>query len=387
MATRMIKAGVVGIAALLSGACNGDDEAGSSGSENADGTAELQALADRVVAEGVPGVLVLSRKGQRTITIASGVSDLATGRTLEIDDRVRVASVTKSYVATIILQLVEEQTLSLGDRIERWLPGLLPASGHVTVEQLLRHESGIYDFADDPRTFAPYFEGDYGYAYSPVQLVAMAGEHARLFEAGMKQVYSNTNFTLLGLIAEAASGMPFEALFDERIVQALGLEATHFARGNGFGGVHSHGYIPLDGQILDVTDVSPSVLYGCGNVISTQREVAIFFRALLDGELLTPESLSAMKTPGPVTVSPDYVPAEGRGFARGLGVELHAGLPCGAFVGHAGQSVGYYARSYQSEDGQHQFVVIANSSTIDDKVGSEAAVAAFDELTLAAACP
>ncbi len=386
MATRIVKAGVVCMAALFSSACGGDDADGAPGAESDAGKAALQALADRVVAEGVPGVLVLSRKGERTLEVTSGVSDLVSGQTLESGDRVRIASVTKTYVATIILQLAEEQKLSLADSIERWLPGVLPASGHVTVEQLLRHESGIFDFADDPRTFAPYFQGDYAYAYSPAMLVAMAGEHPRLFEAGSQQEYSNTNFTLLGMIAEAATGLAFEALFDERIVQALGLKDTHFARTGDFGGQHSHGYIPLEGQQLDVTEVSPSVLYGCGNVISTTKEVAIFFRALLDGELLSPNSLAAMKTPDPVTIPPDYVPAEGRGFARGLGVELHAGLPCGAFVGHAGQSIGFYARSYQSEDGQHQFVVVANAATIDDKVGTDAAIAAFDELTIAAAC-
>lgn len=385
MATRMIRAGVVGILGLFSGAC-GDAAVGSPSTENDESMGDLQALADRVVAEGVPGVLVLSRKGEHTIEVASGVSQLGAGRALATTDRVRVASVTKPYVATIILQLAEEHELSLGDTIEQWLPGILPSSDHVTIEQLLRHESGIYDFADDPRTFAPYFEGDYAYAYSPAELVSIAGDHERLFEAGTKQSYSNTNYTLLGMIAEAATGMSFERLFDERIVQALGLEATHFARRGGFGGVHSHGYIPLDGQNLDVTDVSPSVLFGCGNVISTQKEVAMFFRALFDGELLSPASLAAMKTPNPLTLPPEYVPAEGRGFTRGLGVELHAGLPCGAFVGHAGQSVGFFARSYQSEDGQRQFVVVTNAATIDDKVGSEAAVAAFDELTFAAAC-
>jgi len=386
MSSQSIKAGFIFCAAVLSGACGSGDDDASPGSENDDDAAELQALADSVVAEGVPGVLVLSRRGNQVLQVASGVADLETARPIDNSDLVRIASLTKTYVATIILQLAEDHMLSLSDRIDDWLPGMLSASGHVTVEQLLRHESGIYDFADDPRTFAPYLDGDWGYAYSPAQLVGMAGEHERLFDAGTKQSYSNTNFTLLGMIAEAATGTQFETIFDERIVQPLGLEATSFARAQGFAGAHSHGYIPLDGQNLDVTEVSPSVLYGCGNVISNTKEVAVFFRALVDGELLTPESLTAMMTPDPATVSPDYVPAEGRGQARGLGIELQPGLPCGAFVGHGGQSVGYYARSYQSEDGERQFVVVANASTIDDKVGSEAAIAKFNELTFAAAC-
>ncbi len=103
------------------------------------------ALADLVKA-GAPGAVVLIRKGGSTTILAAGVADRRTHRPMQPDDRFRIASITKSFVATIVLQLVGEKKLSLSDTVARLLPGSLPNGKAITVKELLQHTSGLYDY-------------------------------------------------------------------------------------------------------------------------------------------------------------------------------------------------------------------------------------------------
>lgn len=108
--------------------------------------AALQKQLDRVVEAGTPGVVGLVRTGERTWQGASGLGDLRANRPARAGDRFRVGSVTKSFVATLVLQLVGEGRLSLDDNLERWLPGLVPKGEQITVRELLNHTSGLYNY-------------------------------------------------------------------------------------------------------------------------------------------------------------------------------------------------------------------------------------------------
>ena len=119
----------------------------------------------------------------------------------------KIASLTKPYTATVVLQLVAEGTLHLSDSVERWLPRLVPNGEHITLRQLLNHVSGIADFESDPRYLEPYLSGDLAFYWAPRQLVEMAVSHPPLFPPGVTRhaSYSNTNYVLLGLVVEAAT--------------------------------------------------------------------------------------------------------------------------------------------------------------------------------------
>ena len=120
--------------------------------------AALQRQLDGVVETGTPGVVALVRSGQQTWQGASGLGDLHAKRPARAGDRFRIGSVTKSFVATVALQLVGEDKLGLDDHLERWLPGLVPNGDDITVRQLLNHTSGLYDYTDDlpePRPTLP----------------------------------------------------------------------------------------------------------------------------------------------------------------------------------------------------------------------------------------
>ena len=190
--------------------------------------AKLQRALDRVVAAGAPGTLALVRERDRTIRLASGYADLKVRRPMRSTDRFRMGSVTKTFVATVVLQLVSEGRLSLTDTIEDRLPGLVPNGQAITVRQLLNMTSGLFDYPKDPRIFAPFLQGGLAHAWAPRELVAVATSQAPLFAPGTGYAYCNTCYVLLGLMIEATSDKPLKAELRQRILRPLRLRATSF---------------------------------------------------------------------------------------------------------------------------------------------------------------
>lgn len=265
-------------------------------------------------------------------------------------DRFRIGSVTKSFVATVALQLVGEGRLSLADTVEDRLPGLVPNGQAITVRQLLNMTSGLFDYPDDPRIFAPFLQGDLAHAWAPHELVAVATSHAPLFAPGTGHAYCNTCYVLLGLIIEATSGNPLNAELRQRILEPLRLRATSLATTPRIAGPHAHGYMRVGQPSLeDVTALSPSWGWAAGAIVSTADDVARFYRALLGGRLLRPELLRAMRTSV----------AGNAGARYGLGIGT-VRLPCGTAWGHQGGIIGYDAWALASRDGRRQTVVFTN---------------------------
>jgi len=344
---------------------------------DAAGIAEVERLADAAVEAGIPGVsLAILRDGQ-TVTITRGVSSLETGDEVTPQHRFRVASIAKSFVASMILQLVHEDKLKLSDTLEQWLPGALPASADVTIEQLLRQESGIFDFAADERHMAPYIRGEAEFFWQPEQLVALAADHPPDFEPGTRWAYSNTNFALLAMILEKIEGDSLEHVVERRITRPLGLQSTTMETDSDMNAPFSRGYlVGLGEELVDTTRISGSAVFGNGNLISTPLEVAHFYRALARGEVVSREQLPQMFS---LDAS---VPSN---YAMGL-FRFKDFFECGTFVGHDGQTPGYDNTGYTTLDGRRQVVVSVNSSTLDDKAGGPAAHEAWRQLVLAAAC-
>jgi D-alanyl-D-alanine carboxypeptidase len=157
----------------------------------------LQNDADALVATGVPGVVVLSRRGGRVVRVASGLANVRAGLPMQAVDRFRAGSLTKTYVATVALQLAGEGKLSLDDTVERWLPGLVPGGDKITIRQLLNHSSGVPEFDQDPRVLKPYLSGNLHYHWSPQALVRIALSHERPFAPGARYSYSTEPGTCL----------------------------------------------------------------------------------------------------------------------------------------------------------------------------------------------
>jgi len=156
-----------------------------------------------------------------------------------------------------VLQLVAEGKVRLDDSVERWLPGLVPNGAAITIQDLLDHTSGLFNYTDDS-DFDQAVVADPARTWSPRELVAFATAHPPLFPPGTGWFYSNTNYVLLGLVVEAASGTTLEQQLRERIFQPRALEATSFPSGTLIDGEYAHGYVgpatlPVPpGTLLDV---------------------------------------------------------------------------------------------------------------------------------------
>jgi D-alanyl-D-alanine carboxypeptidase len=370
---------LLGLAAAVA-ACSDDDTATFTPLTQTE-IAGLEARAEAAVAAGIPGVVVVVKTGDQTVRIARGVSDRGTGAPMQADMRFRAASLAKSVTASLVLQLVDEGKLALDDTIDEVMPGLLPpgGNGEATIEQLLRQDSGLYDFAADPRHMQPYLEGNLEYAWNGRALVALAAEHAPEFAPGERFMYSNTNFALLGLIVEALTGQPLAEAARTRVFVPLEMEASVLAMDGQLEVPFARGYLfGVGDEPLDVTGISGSAAFGSGNLVSTGDDLIAFYGGLIAGRVVrNPALLDAMIHPVTAVHETSY----------GMGVFVWDTLwPCGTFVGHDGGIPGYDSVSYSSTDGGRQFTVMVNSLTPDDHAGDAAAHAAWGALVGQTAC-
>lgn len=358
---------------LFAAGCSAEEEI--QAEANKEERSLLQPELDALTAAGVPGaVLVVDDPQSDPITVVSGVADTESGRPIRADDRLRIGSLTKPYVAAVVLQLDEEGVLSLDDSVERLLPKLLPNGDEITVRDLLGHRSGLYEYEEDPRVLAPYLRGDYDYTWEPRELIRIATQHEPTAEPGTKVVYSNTNYTVLGLLVEAATDHSLRSELEERIFAPLGLEQTSFAEDGELEAPYAHGYLAGGKQLLDVTAISPSHYWAAGNIVATAGDVARFYEALMEGELLDEDSMEAMTT---------FVD-EAPGLSRGLG-PAHGETECGTWTGHDGSVPGYDAVARNLDSGR-QVVLLMNSVTMGDQIGGPAAQKALAEVAESAAC-
>ncbi|HEY2371436.1 MAG TPA: serine hydrolase domain-containing protein [Gaiellaceae bacterium] len=309
----------------------------------------------QLVAAGAPGAIVLTRDGDRTVRISSGLADVGTKAPMRANDRFRIASLTKSFVATVVLQLVGERKLTLDASVERFLPGLVPDGARITIRELLNHTSGLFDYENDPRVLKPYLSGNLGYHWPPRALVEMAVSHKPLFAPGSRYSYSNTNYILAGLIVEAISGRPLSGELRRRIFEPLQLRSTSFPTAPGIAAPYAHGYYLLGTPpATDVSGLSPFP-WAAGAIVSTVADLATFYRALLSGRLLGPGLLRAMETTVPEGRGQSDMPGE----RSGLGLQLFP-TRCGVAYGHNGTFPGYLVYAFTSKDGRRQSVLMVN---------------------------
>ena len=269
--------------------------AGGAASTKANATPGLGESLSQLVAAGAPGATLLVRRGDRTTLLARGFAETATKKRMRPGDSFRIGSLTKTYVATVLLQLAEEGRLSLDDPVTRFLPGLVPGGDKITIRQLLNQTSGLFDYEKDPRVLAPYLAGNLAYRWAPRKLVRIAVSHRPLFTPGTRWSYSNTNYILAGLIVEAATGATLGQVLDRRLFRPLRLRHTAFQTSPRMPVPDAHGYYVFDKPpATDITGLSPYP-WAAGALVANAADVASFYRALLSGRLLNAGSLRALE--------------------------------------------------------------------------------------------
>jgi D-alanyl-D-alanine carboxypeptidase len=313
-------------------------------------TPVLQRLVKRLVRDGAPGALAEVRTRSRVRRAAAGVSERKPRVPLHATDRWRIASLTKSFVATVVLELAAEGKLSLDDTVERWLPGLVPSGATITLRELLNHTSGLFNYNDDP-SWAPTLLADPSRIWLPKELVALADSHPLYFPPGTDWHYANTNYILLGLVVEAATGRSIGDELRDRILQPLGLEETSFATGPDDNGL-VHGYVGratlmTATPLVDATSIlNPSWLWAAGALVSNADDVTTFYAQLLSGHIQQ-SLVTAMETVTPP--ARDY----------GLGL-MRFDTPCGTGFGHEGDFNAYRTVAVGRPNGGRVAVVMVN---------------------------
>ncbi|EIV92094.1 serine hydrolase [Frankia sp. QA3] len=333
---------------------------------------ELRTLLSDVTAAGVPGILVRVQDQRGSGQAAAGVADLATGAPLQPQARVRVGSITKTFVATVVLQLVEEGRLGLDRPVGRWLPGLLRGGDTITVRQLLNHTSGLFDYTADPALLSGIVHNR---VFDPKELVATAETHPSSFPPGTAWEYSNTNYIVAGLLVESITRRPLGEELQRRIFRPLGLTDTSLPTTTGnLRGYHAHGYVPADlaptpdGRPFDVTGLNPSHAWASGAVVSSARDLAHFYRSLLGGKVLSARMLREMTT---TTVETPGDPK----VRYGLGIERVQDR-CGANWGHSGAIFGYQSMAFWNEDTTRTVVLASTIHPAPAPAGTALATAA-----------
>jgi CubicO group peptidase (beta-lactamase class C family) len=323
----------------------------------------LEAVLQTGLELGMPGLALRVERGDEVLfDQAVGVASIEDQTPLTTSDRFGIGSITKTFTATRILQLVDEGVLSLDDTVTTWLDDpvvrRIPNTDQITLRQLLTHTSGIYDyFADDsPFWMDAYFgEGaDWGRVWTPLELVAYADGtmHDADFPPGESVRYSNTAYVLLALIVEEATGQEFVASLRDHILSPLGLADTFFAAAEPVPGGVVDAYHLIEGELVNVSTMHPSGLWTAGGMVSTTRDLARFDDALFGGELLSPQSLQEMLT---------FIESGVPNFEVGMGV-FRKQTPDGqVLVGNSGDGPGAGARMYRLADEDFTVVLITNT--------------------------
>ena len=316
---------------------------------------DMQTTMDNLTAsELTPGMVVWIDTPEHRFEGASGSADLSADVPMPADGAFRIGSITKMFTAAVVVQLVEDGVLTFDDSIAQWLPEVaaqLPYGDQITVYQLLTHTSGLFNVVEHEAYFADIFTQmvvDETTGATTLDCVErdphdtlaryVYGKEAQ-FEPGQQWRYSNTNYTLLGMIIEAATEMPLAEAYGVHIYEPLGMSSTFLDCYEDPLADVVHGYSSAGGSLSDVTELHESVGWSAGGLVSTAPDLLLFARGLFGGTLFDdPEMLSAMTTPAPNS-----------GYGLGIALQPES-------MGHAGWIAGY--RSVLNYVPEHDAVVV-----------------------------
>jgi len=325
--------------------------------EHAETRAALQNLIDQQVKEqDILGMAIAVRLADGTVIgKASGYSDPSGEEAWSVDTVSALGSVTKTFTAVVVMQLVEEGKLSLDDTIDTWFPE--QSNGNrITIRMLLSHTSGIANYISGENVM----EGKWNKEWAPMDLVAEANKSGPVGEPGSSEAhYSNTNYVLLGLIVEDITGNSWAQEVESRIIKPLDLKDTTFISNEGvWGGIMVNGYAKTPDGYISSLELPwyphASTVWSAGEVVSTVSDLMTFASALFDGKLVSRETLAVMAQPLGTGVD--------RGLLWGLG-----GLQIepGAF-GMGGDIPGYHAFFMGYLD--NKLIVTALINTVGDVI-------------------
>ncbi|UAM99059.1 beta-lactamase family protein [Polaribacter litorisediminis] len=288
------------------------------------------------------GSIILSKNGKTVYENTVGFSDFKAKKKASSDTKYRIGSVTKTFTATLIFKAIEENKLKLMETIEHYFPNVKNAN-KITIAHLLQHRSGIHSFTKDKW----FFDNRTMYISSKEMLLKIS-KYESDFEPNTKGEYSNSNYFLLALILEKIYNDSYENLLQEKICKPLNLNNTYSGKEINIYDNESYSY-RFDEKWIEFPETDLSTAKGTGSIVSTPKDLTIFFESLLTGKVLSAENLTLMKT-----IKDRY----------GMGLFRYTTNDIKGF-GHRGRIDEFRATSIYFSEEELSFTLMSNGSKID----------------------
>jgi D-alanyl-D-alanine carboxypeptidase len=320
------------------------------GSASSGPDATLDAALARLVAlhGGPPAAVAIVQRGRERVIIRQGIADRTSGRPVSLDDRWRLASVSKAFSGALALRLAARGRLSLDDTIGRGLPHLPAAWRKVTLAEALQHTSGLPDFTKNPK-FQRAVRANPRRSVRPITLIRYVKGRPLRFRPGSKYSYSNTDNVVVGLFVRSATGHSYRWALRHRVLRPLGLVRTALPFSYRMPSPYVHGY---EGD-QDVSELlNPTLAWASGGLVSTPGDLTRFIRAYAGGKLFRGPARRRQLRFRPGESDPA---GPGRNGA-GLGIFRYR-TRCGTLYGHTGSFPGYTAFAAASRNGARSVVI------------------------------
>ena len=308
------------------------------------------AIEAAMAAEAIPGALIGIWSPDGEYVAAFGVADTATDTPVKTDFVSRIGSVTKTFTATALLQLVENDEVDLDSPIAEYVEGV-PGGEAITVRQLATMRSGLPEYTEND-AFVAEVLADPGRSFTPEELLELAFSQPAAFPPGQGWRYCNTNYVLLGLLIERISGRPLPDYLAEKILAPLQLAETSLPTATRFPEPHARGYTdPPDGAgpPVDATEWSASSTWAAGGMVSTLTDMKTWVPALANGSLISPELQRER-------LKDASAGGLGSGLTYGIGV-----MTAGGWIGHNGSVPGYQTVAVYLPQRQTTLVAMINT--------------------------
>jgi D-alanyl-D-alanine carboxypeptidase len=348
--------------------------------------AALQNLVDTTAKELlIPGCVVLLRTPQGEFAVSYGTTLLGANSPPRADTHFRIASNTKTMTAAVIVLLAQENKLSLDDPVSKYVPDV-PNGDNITIAQLLEMRSGLYNYTNDP-VISKTIDTDPAKVWTPAELLAIAFAHPPNFTPGKEYEYNNTNYALLGLVAEKVDDKPLAQIMHDRLFGPQNMQHTELPPStvNTIPEPYSHGYlygsssVALVGEPLyspevqaaaragtllpkDYTDVNHSNAAAAGGVISTADDLATWTKALVGGKVFNTDYQRRWFD----SLQPED-PSKRRGQKYGYGIAQLSWGPNTIYF-HGGETPGYNSKiSYDPANDMTLIVWTNLTVSLDDQ--------------------
>lgn len=345
---------LAGCAAPAASAPSTKTPSSSAGSFDAETVKKLDRILDDAISEHhMPGVTLAVWSPEGEYVSSAGLADVETKTEMTPQLNHRIGSVTKTFVVTALLRLVEDGAMSLDDPISKYVDGLA-AGDRVTLRDLAGMTAGIPDYTHDMEWAGAYY-ADPTVALTPQSLIEGIKDKPLNDEPGTVVEYSNSNTVLLGLAIEKVTGAPLAEVVRTEVTEPLGLDHTFLPEAAEFPEPHAQGYAnDLEGADVIATDWNPSWAWAAGGMISDLDDLKVWVPALATGELLSPEMQDERLTVNPL--SPDDVDS---GYGLGL-------FRLDGWIGHNGGLPGYKTVTIYLPEKEMTLVAFVNSD-VDGK--------------------